>query len=120
MKGKINWVIPDGYIPEASEGSLVSHEAICILNTNSEMAELKISIYFEDCEPLEGFTIRCLGKRTLHQRMDILSNHVGEKIPTGLPFAISVTSTIPVFVQYSRMDTGQSQLALMTTMGFSY
>lgn len=37
--GHTYWVIPDGYIPPESRGTLESHESICVLNTSATDAE---------------------------------------------------------------------------------
>jgi hypothetical protein len=115
--GEKIWFIPDGYIPPNSKGELESHESICVLNCCSEDANLKISIYFEDRGPIEEIPVRVSGKRTNHIRTAGLEKG-GEKIPVGVPYAIMVESDIPIIVQYSRLDTTQSELALMSTMGY--
>ncbi|GAF64829.1 hypothetical protein BTS2_1725 [Bacillus sp. TS-2] len=116
QKGHLLWYIPDGYIPEISQGELLSHESICVLNTYQEDAELKITIYFEDREPIEEINYLVPGKRTKHIRTSALEKN-GQVIPVGVPYAIEVESSIPVIVQYSRLDSTQSELALMSTMG---
>ena len=117
-QGKKTWIIPDGYLPEKSNGDFVSHEAVCVLNLGSQKAEIELSIYFEDQEPLHGFKASCGGERTNHIRLDQISNQQGEKIPRGVPYAIKVVSTQPVIAQHSRMDTSQKELSLMTTVAY--
>lgn len=113
--GETQWVIPDGYIPPESSGSLQSHESICVLNCASEEATLSISIYFEDREPLSGILYKMPGRRTKHIRTSSLHLN-GEYIPPGVPYAIYIKSDIPVVVQYSRLDSTQAENALMSTM----
>ncbi|GIP16284.1 hypothetical protein J40TS1_19260 [Paenibacillus montaniterrae] len=115
--GETNWVIPDGYIPPESSGSLLSHESICVLNCSAEDATLTISIYFEDRDPLSNITYVVPGQRTKHIRTSSLERD-GEHIPTGVPYAIYIESDIPVVVQYSRLDSTQAENALMSTMGY--
>ncbi|WP_226003284.1 sensory rhodopsin transducer [Paenibacillus sp. BJ-4] len=116
-RGSLFWVIPDGYIPPESRGELVSHESICVLNCGNEAARLSIDIYFEDREPLEGVIEMVEGRRTRHIRTASLEKS-GERIPTGIPYAITVTSNVPVIIQYSRLDTTQPELALMSVMAY--
>ncbi|GAE36201.1 sensory rhodopsin transducer [Halalkalibacter akibai] len=116
-KGELSWYIPDGYIPPLSSGDLVSHESICVLNCNNETAHLKVTIYFEDRPPLEEIPYEVKGKRTSHIRTSSLEKD-GEKIPVEVPYAIEVQSDIPIIVQYSRLDSTQKELALMSTMAF--
>lgn len=112
------WFISDGYYPEFSSGKFTSHEAVCVLNPGKETAEIKITLYFEDRPKMGGFTASCQGERTNHIRMDLLKNHEGQGVPKGIPYAMMVESNTPIIVQYSRMDTSQAEMALMTTMAF--
>ena len=109
------WLIPDGYIPEASSGSQESHEAICVLNTSNEEARLVISFYFEDRDPIKDVAVAVPAERTRHVRTDGLE---GATIPRGVPYAIRLESNVPVTVQCSRMDTTQPALSLMTAMAY--
>ncbi|MNW34747.1 Anabaena sensory rhodopsin transducer [compost metagenome] len=116
-QGSYFWVIPDGYIPPISNGELLSHESICVLNCGQQDASLKISIYFEDREPIEAMEALVEGKRTRHIRTASLEKD-GVRIPVGVPYAITVESDVPVFIQYSRLDTTQPELALMSVMAY--
>lgn len=116
--GRRTWVIPDGYLPERSNGHFVSHEAVCVVNLGDEDAHLSITVYFEDREPLTGLTATCDARRTNHVRLDVIANAEGERIPVGVPYALKVESDQPVIVQHSRMDTTQAEMALMTTIAY--
>lgn len=116
-KGHRSWFIPDSYIPAESSGRLISHEAICVLNTGMEDARLTVTVYFEDREPLEGIELYLPARRTGHFRTDLLSKE-GRTIPKGVPYAIEVESSVPVIVQYSRLDSTQAENSLMTTMAY--
>ncbi|TSB47261.1 sensory rhodopsin transducer [Alkalicoccobacillus porphyridii] len=118
MNGKKSWFIPDAYIPERSSGALESHEAICVLNCQQDMAILKITLYFEDQDPIEEIEVRVKGRRTLHLKTNILEKE-GRRVPVGVPYAIEVQSSQPIIVQYSRLDTTQPELALMSTIAYS-
>ncbi|MCR6111888.1 hypothetical protein HXA35_16190 [Bacillus sp. A301a_S52] len=118
-KGKKHWFIPDGYIPEHSSGEVESHEAICVLNCHSEPAHLSITIYFEDREPLDKVSETIPGRRTKHIRTNSLHNSENRRIPVGVPYALEITSDRPVIIQYSRLDSSQKALALMTTIGYA-
>lgn len=113
------WFISDGFYPEFSSGKFKSHEAICVLNPGKQPAEIEITLYFEDRPKMEGFTADCQGERTNHIRMDLLKDREGRGVPMGIPYAMMVHSNTPIIVQYSRMDTSQAEMALMTTMAFS-
>ena len=49
------WVIPEGYIPGASTGpepQFTSHETACILNAGERDAQVQITIYYADRDPV--------------------------------------------------------------------
>lgn len=118
LNGARRWIIPDGYIPPVSSGSLTSHESVCVLNTGTANAELRITAFFEDREPLKDMLWTVPSRRTLHIRTSGLRDAQGTAIPEGVPYALEVVSSVPVFVQYSRLDSTQAENALLSTMGY--
>lgn len=116
--GAKTWMIPDCFLPETSSGELESHESTCVLNADPRAAEIKLTAYFEDREPIAGLAATCAPLRTNHIRINSLRNSKGESIPRGKPFALMVESNVPVVVQHTRLDSTQAALALMTTMAF--
>ena len=59
MYGKNVWLIADGFMSNTKTDKNVSHEAVCVLNLSGEKANVKITVYFEDEEPLTGFSAVC-------------------------------------------------------------
>ncbi|GIP30188.1 hypothetical protein J23TS9_53180 [Paenibacillus sp. J23TS9] len=116
-KGELQWIIPDGYIPPVSSGQLQSHESVCVLNLGMEDVTVTVNVFFEDREPLLGMTAAVPAQRTKHIRTSSL-NTGGEHIPVGVPYAMEVTGSAPVYVQYSRLDATQAENALMSVMAF--
>lgn len=116
-KGEKHWIIPDGYIPPTSAGSLESHESVCVLNVSSEEALINFTIFFEDRDPMEDILIVVPPRRTKHIRTSSLVKN-GTPIPVGVPYAIEVRSDIPVIVQYSRLDATQAENALMSVVAY--
>ena len=45
-------------------------------------------------------------------------NEKGELIPRDTPYAALVESNVNIVVQYSRLDTSEVEMALMTTMAY--
>jgi len=115
--GKKTWLIPDGYY-DSNFVKQVSHDAVCVLNTSEEDATITMTLFFEDRPEMGGFVAKCGSRRTHHIRMDKLKNVEGKPVPTDTPYAILVESNVPVVVQYSRLDTAQEALALMTTIAY--
>ena len=116
--GKCEWLIPDAFYPEKDNGTYVSHESICILNTGDIDAIIEFTLYFEDRPPISGFSAACKAQRTHHVRMDRIKAENGETVPRGVPYAVCVKSNVPVVVQYSRCDTTQSELAFMGLLAY--
>lgn len=113
------WYVPDCYWPEVTTpGHYVSHEAICVLNPGEEDAQIHLTLYFEDREPMQGFYAICGARRTHHIRMDKLLDGRGNPVPMGVPYAVMVESTQPLIVQYSRLDTTQPNESLTTTIAY--
>ncbi len=116
--GKKTWLIPDCFLNSVSKNASVSHEAICVINTTDEDAEIKLTLFFENREPVLGFFSKCGAQRTHHIRMDKMKNEKGELIPRDTPYAALVESNVNIVVQYSRLDTSEVEMALMTTMAY--
>jgi len=112
------WFVPDGYWPQESKGNYPSHEAICVLNASPYDANIEITLYFEDRDKMPGFRAHCPSDRTKHIRMDRLSDEKGNPVPCGVPYAMMIESNTEIIVQYSRMDTSQAEMALMTTIAY--
>lgn len=118
MIGKNSWLIADGFMSNTKTEEYVSHEAICVLNLSEVEAEIKITVYFEDAEPMRGFTAKCQPERTNHIRLDKIKNDKGESIPKEKPYAVLVESNTPIVCQHSRMDVSDSNMTLMTTIAY--
>ena len=88
-------LIPDCYWPGANHGSYVSHESICVLNTGERPAKMTLTLYFEDREPLAGFTVTVPARRTRHIRMDALVSPRGDRVPRDTPYCSRATRTSP-------------------------
>lgn len=116
--GKLTWLIPDCFLESVSHGKQ-SHEAVCVINTSPLCAEIKFTLFFEDRAADEGFAASCEPMRTSHIRLDQIKSRDGRLIPRDVPYAILVESNTPIVVQYSRLDTSQPELALMTTMAYA-
>lgn len=111
------WYIPDGFWHSKSTGGeFVSHEAVCVLNTNPQAARVALALYFEDRDKMEGFSFTVEPERTMHIRMDKIVNRGGQPVPKDTPYAIVVESELDLSVQYTRVDTSQSALTMASTI----
>jgi hypothetical protein len=117
------WVIPDGYLAsspgvEPGPSGYISHESVCILNDGELPADGELNVYFEDREPLLGLPFQVGALRSLHLRLDRVTDSSGELLPRDLPYSLTVRSSQNIVVQHSRLDCTQKNLALFTTMAF--
>jgi hypothetical protein len=118
--GSQSWLIPDTYLGSVSKLPTPTHEAICVLNTSGTDAEIALTLFFEDRDPIIGeYYAVCGAMRTNHIRLDrLVSSKTGELIPRDVPYSILVESNVPIVVQYSRLDTSGGTVALMTTIPY--
>ena len=115
--GKKQWLIPDMFWPVKDQGEYQAHEGICVVNANDEDCEIEIDFIYSDRDPIRGYKTVCPAWRTIHIRTDeVFINH--HPIPRGVGYAAVVRCSVPVAVQYTRVDVTQPALALMTTMAF--
>ncbi len=119
MHGHMRWTIPEGYLPPddaAKSRALISHEAFCVLNPNDADADISVMIYFGDREPAGPYRMQVKARRTVHFRFNDLNDP--EPIPPGTDYASVITSSAPIVVQHTRLDSRSGPIALMTTMAF--
>ncbi len=115
--GHTRWVIAEGWIPGWSHGpepEMTSHETACVLNAGDADAHVRITIFFEDREPIGPYEIVVPARRTLHQRFNDLVEP--EPVPVSTNYSSVIESDVPVVVQHTRLDSRQSETALISTM----
>ena len=107
MSGRREWIVPDCWLPPAGgDGDLVNHESLMILNTSDE-----------DAEPVLGLKHSVGARRIRAIRLDRAPDLKFE-VPRATQYALRVRSSVPVSVQYGRMDIRQPNLAYYCTMAF--
>lgn len=118
--GKRRWVIAEGYIPGESTGegrAFESHETVCILNANDSDAEINVTIFFSDREPIGPYRLQVPARRTRHIRFNDLSDP--QPIPRDTDYASLIESDQAIVCQHTRLDSRQAELALMTTTAYA-
>ncbi len=114
--GHTHWYVPDAFLPSESSNGHVSHESICLLNIGDADAEVVITVYFADQDPRVSSPLILPAHRNLHLRTNEPERVGGLRIPMDVPYAIAVSSSLPMFVQYSRLDTTGGAYTLMTVI----
>lgn len=98
---------PWGYIPEGSTGpapAMTSHETLCILNATEEDADVEITLYFGDRDPVGPYRITVPAERTDHVRFNDLDDprrYPGER---GSPASSSQTGRSSASTRASTPD----------------
>jgi hypothetical protein len=117
--GRTAWAISGGHIPLAGNGEepeMISHDKLCILNTGGSDAHIEITLFYTDREPVGPYRLKVPARRTRHVRFNDLIDP--EAIPLDTDFASTIFSDVPIVVQFSRLDSGQAENAMLGTMAF--
>ena len=117
--GRKVWAIPEGYIPSGSTSEshdLISHETACILNAGDEDAQVRITLYFSDREPVGPYQLVVPARRTRHLRFNDL--HEPTTVPRDTDYSSILQSDVPIVVQLTRLDSRKAELALLSTVAF--
>ncbi len=118
--GQRLWVIAEGYIPASSTGpapQLTSHETACLLNTGERDAQVEITLYFADREPVGPYRLTVGARRCRHLRFNDLESP--QPVPRDTDYASVIRSDVAIVVQHTRLDSRQAELALMSTMAYA-
>lgn len=113
------WAIPEGYIPSGSVSQahdLVSHEAACFLNTGDRDAEIAITLFFRERDPIGPYRLTVPSRRTVHMRFNDLTDPV--PVPRDTSYASLIEASAPVVVQHTRLDSRQPAMALLSTVAY--
>ena len=119
--GSKSWFIPDGYLPyrqKTANSGYEGHESLMILNCNDEEAEICIDIFYEDREPESGIALKVPPRRIKCFRLDDPASIGGIKIDRLSQYAIRITSSTEVIVQYGKMDITQDNLAYVSLIAY--
>ena len=116
--GRKQWAIPEGYIPSWSHGpqpQMTSHECVCVLNTSTEEARVSLTVFYADREPVT-YRFQVPARRTRHIRFNNLTDP--EPVPVDTEFSSLIESDVPIVCQHTRLDSRQSENALLSTIAF--
>lgn len=118
--GARRWAIAEGYIPKTSTGpepEMTSHETVCILNAGDKPANISITVFFADRDPVGPYRVSVPAQRTRHVRFNNLQEP--EPIPKGTNFASLIESDVDVVIQHTRLDSRQAANALISTIAYT-
>jgi hypothetical protein len=117
--GRKIWAIPEGFIPSKSVSEahdLVSHEAACFLNVGDHAADVVITLFFKDREPVGPYRLKIAPRRTVHMRFNDLTDPA--PVPRDTSYASLIESNQPIIVQHTRLDSRQPGMAMLSTVAY--
>jgi hypothetical protein len=90
---------------------------VCLyFNAGPKDAQIELTVYFENTEPVVIDGLVVAAKRCWHLRMDELKQGDRCVIERGVPYGLVLKSNERVVVQMSRLDTTQNNMAFLSTM----
>ncbi|MGW5557844.1 sensory rhodopsin transducer [Micromonospora sp. NPDC003944] len=114
------WVVPGGHIPFPSNGpepAFTSFDQLCVLNATDTHADLELTLYYEDTEPVGPYAVTVEARRVRHVRLNDLIDP--EAVRLDRPYGCLLRSPVPVVVQFLRQDTRlPGTVALAATMAY--
>jgi hypothetical protein len=96
---------------------MTSHETVRVLNASDQDAQVEITIYFSERDPVGPYRVTVPARRTRHLRFNDLNDPA--PIPHGTDYASVIESAIPIVVQHTRLDSRQRENALLSTVAFA-
>ncbi len=118
-KGNKVFVIPDGCTPATSMGEIPSHECISVLNLNDVDAQVTLTAYYIDKDPVKSQPFTCPAKRSTHIPLFFFKKENGEPMEVTGPYSGIVESSEPIFAQYTRVVTSQAEYGITSMMMFA-
>lgn len=118
-KGYKKWVIPGGHIPFRSTGrepDFLSQDKIAVLNLNKKSVKIKMTIYYTEEKPVEGYPLEIKGERVRKFRVNDLINPY--PVILEKDYSLVLEAEEPVVVQFLKMNTGHRNIALTGTLAF--
>ena len=120
MQGKKEWYVVDGYRPSPTpdpNAVYEGHESIMILNPNPEDAHVRISVFFEDKDPVENIPLTVPAKRIRCFKTDDSQVLGSLQLQVAEQYSMCFESDVGIVVQYGRLDVQQPNMAYMALMG---
>lgn len=118
--GRKSWAIAEGFIPSESSFSdpaLISHETACLLNASDQVAQVRITLFFADRDPVGPYRVTVAARRTLHVRFNDLKDPA--PVPRDTPYSSVIKSDVPIVVQHTRLDSRHAEIALLSTIAYA-
>lgn len=113
------WAVAGGHIPLNNTGrepEFSSFDRLCFLNTSDKPAQVEITFFYTDHDPIGPYPVSVPAGRIRYIRINDLIDP--EAVPLDTDYACVVESDVPIVVQFTRQDTRQAANALIGMMAF--
>jgi len=117
--GKKDWAFSAGCIPFLYSGNtqdFMSHDKISVLNSTMEKAVIELFVFYEDECPIGPYSIEINPRRVKKIRFNDLIDP--KPLVLGRKYSCYIQCNVKVVIQYSRMNTGASEGAEVSTMAY--
>jgi hypothetical protein len=113
------WYFADGDLPPVDEGHPhTAHESLMVLNPTDTDAVLLMDLYWEDRPPTLGIPLAVAAERVRCFRLDRPADVGDVVIPPRTQYALRIRSSVPVVIQYGRLETAHPAYTLMSSSGY--
>ncbi len=117
--GKKIWAIPGSNIPLEQTGpepDFTSHDSLWMLNATDEDAQVEITIYYADREPVGPYPLEVEARRVRQVRFNDLIDP--QAMPLETDYGAVIKASVPIVVQFSTMDTRQAANSRSIVIGY--
>ncbi len=118
--GRRVWAISCGEIPLHSRGDepeWTSRDMLVILNAGPDEAAVSATIAYEDRAPVGPYEWKVPPQRV--RRIWINALIFPEAVPLGQRYSVTISTTVPVVVSFTRLDSGVGARQGLTVPFFS-
>lgn len=119
MTGRAVWAVPGAHIPLGSTGpepQMTSRDQLALLNPGVRDAAVELTVHSAEEEPLGPFRCTVPAERLRVVRLNDLIDPCALLLDT--PYAVTITTDVPVVVQFTRCDTRDPNLAITGGLAF--
>ena len=114
--GKKVWIFPDAELPHVGVNTIPGHESIIITNTCDSDANIRITLFYADKEPVTGINIVVGARRVRCLRTNEKKDFGCHTAAFEEQYAIMLESEVPIVAQYGRAEP--RTVAFYTTPGY--
>jgi Transcriptional regulators len=98
--GKKIWYFTSCSLAPVRDSEPKDRASVVILNPSNEVAQVKMTLYFEDQDPVENIDFIVQPSRICCINMDDPANLCGVTVPRNVHYAIRLESSVPIISQH--------------------